>query len=109
MALLAGVLLGDLDFHGLAGVLEAGEERRDRLANLEVDGAFLGLDDDVGQELAVEGMKDVVGGAGAVGFGIVPVEVVVVDESAIEDDAAVGRERGGEGVVGVGGSAAKTC
>jgi hypothetical protein len=41
MALLAGVFLGDLDFHGLGGLLEAGEERRDGLAGLEVDGAFL--------------------------------------------------------------------
>ena len=60
----------------------------------------------LGGELAVEGMEDVVGGAGAVGFGVAPVEVVVVDEGAIENDAAVGRERGGQGVGGVGGGAA---
>ena len=106
VALLAGVLLRDLDFHGLVGLREAGEERRDGLAGLEVDGAFLGLDDDVGSELAVEGMEDVVGGAGAVGFGVVPVEVMVVDEGAVENDAAVGREGGGESVGGVGGGAA---
>jgi hypothetical protein len=52
-------------------------------------------------------MKDVVGGAGAVGFGVVPVEVVVVDEGAVEDDAVVRSEGGGEGVGGVGGGAAK--
>ena len=85
---------------------ESAEERRDGFAHLEVDGAFLGLDDDVGCELAVERMKDVVGGASAVGFGIAPVEVVVVDESAIEDDAAVGREGSGEDVGGIGGGAA---
>ncbi len=61
----------------------------------------------VGRELAVERMKDVVGGAGAVGLGIAPVEMVVVDEGAIEHDAAVGRERGGERVGGVGRGAAK--
>ncbi len=88
-------------------MLEAGEERRDGLAGLEVDGAFLDLDDDVGEELAVEGVEDVVGGAGAVGFGVVPVEVVVVDEGAVEDDAVVGGEGGGEGVGGVGGGAAE--
>jgi len=32
----------------------------------------------------------VVAGAGAVGLEVVPVEVVVVDEAAVEDDAAVG-------------------
>ena len=61
----------------------------------------------LGSELAVEGMEDVVGGAGAVGLGVAPVEVVVVDEGAVEHDAIVGRERGGEGVGGVGGRAAK--
>jgi hypothetical protein len=107
MALLAGVLLGDLDLHGLGGVLKAGEERRNRLAGLEVDGALFGLDNDVGGEFAVEGMEDVVCGAGAVGFAVAPVEVVVVDEAAVEDDASVGREGGCEGVGGVGRGAAK--
>ena len=50
--------------------------------------------------------KDVVGGAGAVGLGVAPVEVVVVDEGAVEHDAAVGFESGGEGVGGVGRGAA---
>ena len=66
--------------------LKAGEERGDGLADLEVDGAFLGLDDDIGGEFAVERVEDVVSGAGAVGFGVAPVEVVVVDEGAVEDD-----------------------
>lgn len=79
-----------------------------RLADLEVDGAELGLDDHVGGEAAVEGMKDVVGGAGAVGPGVAPVEMVVVNEGSIEDDAAVGPERGGQSVGGVGGGAAET-
>src|ERR1700722_16800836 len=63
MTLLAGVLLGDLEFHSVAAVLEAGEEGRDGLLGLEVDGTFLGLDDHVGEEVAVEWMEDVVGGA----------------------------------------------
>ena len=92
MALLAGVLLRDLDFHGLAGLLEAGEERRDGLAGLEIDGAFFGLDDDVGANLPSSGWKYVVGGAGAVGFGVAPVEMMVVDEGAVEDDAVMRRE-----------------
>ena len=106
MALLAGVLLRDLQFDGLVGVVQAGEERRDRLAHLEVDGAVLDLDDDVGLELAVERMEVVVAGAGAVGLEVVPVEVMVVDEAAIENDAAVRCERTGEDVGGIGGSAA---
>ena len=105
VALLAGVLLRDLEFDGLAGVLERGEEWRDGFADLEVDGAVLDLDDDVGFELAVEGVEVVVAGAGAVGFEVVVVEVVVVDEAAIEDDAAVGFEGAGYGVGGLGGSA----
>ena len=107
MALLAGVLLGDLHFHGLVGFGEAAEEGRNGLARLEVDGAFLGLDDDVGRELAIERMEDVVGGAGAVGLGVAPVGVMVVDKGAVEDDSAVGRERGGKGVGGIRGGAAK--
>src|SRR6185503_12559574 len=40
---------------------------------------------------------------GAIGLGIGPVEVMVVDESAIEDDAIMWRESGGEGVGGISG------
>ena len=100
VALLAEVLLGDLQLDGLAGVLERGEEGRDGFADLEVDGAVLDLDDDVGFELAVEGVEVVVAGAGAVGFEVVVVEVVVVDEAAVEDDAAVRFEGAGYGVGG---------
>ena len=107
MALLAGVFLRDLELHGLVGLGQSAEEWRDGLAGLEVDGAFLGLDDDVGGELAVEGMKDVVGGAGAVGLGVAPVGVMVVDEGAVEDDAAVRRERGGQDVGRIGRRAAE--
>ena len=89
VALLADVFLRDLELDGLVGFLEPAEERRDGLAHLEIDGAVLDLDDDVVVELAVERMEVVVGGAGAVVLGIAPVEVVVVDEGAIEDDAAV--------------------
>ncbi len=105
MALLAEVLLRDLELDGLAGVLERGEERRDGFADLEVDGAVLDLDDDVRFELAVEGVEVVVAGAGAVGFEVVVVEVIVVDEAAVEDDAAVRFEGAGYGVGGLGGGA----
>src|SRR5271166_6611465 len=75
VALLAGVLLGDLDFHGLPGLRETGEERRDGLAGLEVDGAFLNLEHDIRAKATIQRREDVVGGAGAVGFGVAPVEV----------------------------------
>ena len=89
MALLAGVFLRDLQFDGFVGFFEAAEERRDRLARLEVDRAVLDLDDDVVVELAVERMEIVVSGSGAIVFGIAPVEMMVVDEGAIEEEAAV--------------------
>ena len=75
-------------------------------SRLEVDGAVFDLHDDIRRELAVERMKDVVGGAGAIGLEVVVVEVIVVDESAVENDAAVRRERVGEYVGGIGGAAA---
>lgn len=89
VALLAGVLLGGLDLNGDVAVRKVGEEGAYGLAGLEVDGAFLDLDDDIGFELAVVTNEVVDTGAGAIGFGIVPVEVIVVDEAAIEDDAVV--------------------
>ena len=69
-------------------------------------GPCLDLDDDVRFELAVEGVEVVVAGAGAIGLEVVVVEVVVVDEAAIEHDAAVRLERAGDGVGGLGGRAA---
>src|SRR3954470_14300271 len=98
MALLAEVLLCDLQFHGLASVLDSTKERRYGLARLEVDRAFFGLNDHIGGKPAVEWMEDVVGGAGAISFGIRPIQVVVVDEGAVEDDTAVRSEGGCEGI-----------
>ncbi len=106
VALLAGVLLGDLQFNGLVGVPKRGEEWRDRLANLKVDRAVLDLDDHVGFELTVEGMEVVIAGPGAVGFEIVPVQMIVVNESAIQNDAAVRFECAGNGIGSLGRSTA---
>src|SRR5262249_10734217 len=104
--LLSEVLLRDLDFEGLVSFWKASEEWRDWLAHLEVDGTFLGLNDYVVGELAVEKMKNVVGGPGAISFRIIPIEVVVVDEGAIEDQPPVGSERSRECVGGIDGGAA---
>ena len=106
VALLAGVLLRGFEFDGLVGVAERGEERRDGLADLEVDGAVFDLDDDVGFELAVEGVEVVVAGAGAVGFQVGPVEVMVVNKAAVHHDAVVRRECAGEDIGGLGGCTA---
>ena len=101
----------DRALHGvdiMTSILKSGEEGRDGFAHLEVNGAGLDLYNDIRGEFAVEGMEDVIGGAGAVGFGVAPVEVVVVDKGAIEHDAAVWCEGGGESVGGVGRRAAVT-
>ena len=54
VAALAEVLLGDLQLDRLVGVLQRAEQRRRRLAHLEVDRSVLDLDDDVVVEPAVE-------------------------------------------------------
>ena len=53
-------------------------------------------------ELAVERVEVVVGGLGAVVLGVLPIHFVVVDEAAIEEDAAVRLEGLGDDVGGVG-------
>ena len=63
---LAEVLLRDLQLDRLLGLLQRAEQRRRRLAHLEIDGPVLDLDDDVVVELAVERLEVVVGGAGAI-------------------------------------------
>ena len=86
---------------------ERGEQRRRGLADLEIDGAVLDLDDDVVRRTCRRGrLEIVVGGAGAIVFRIVPVHVVVVDEAAIEDQAAVRLEGAGDDVGGIGVGAA---
>ena len=104
--LLAEILLRDLQFHGFVCFVQAGEERRDWLLRLKVDGAIFDLHDHVGRELAVERMKDVVGGARAVGLHVVVVEMIVVDKGAIEHYSAVRRESMRQHVGSVGWAAA---
>src|SRR5690348_9449408 len=104
--LLPGVFLRDLKFDGLVGVAESGEERRGRLAHLKINGAVLDLDDHVVVELAVEWMKNVIRGAGAVGLRVAPVEVMVVDEGAVEQHAAMRLEGAGQRVGSINGRAA---
>ena len=93
MPRLAGVLLGDLQLDGLLAFRQRAEQGRDGFPHLEIDGTVLDLNQGVVVELAVEGMEVVVGGAGAVVVGVLPVHVVVVHEAAIEEQATVGLER----------------
>ena len=104
MALLAGVLLGDLKFYSLAGVLERSKERRDRLTNLEVDWTVFDLDDYVGFKGSIKGLEVVIASASSVCFKVVIVEVIIVDEAAIEDDSSVWFKGAGNSVGGLGGS-----
>ena len=67
---------------------------------------MLDLDDDVRLEFAVEGMEVVVAGAGAISFHVAPVEMMVVDEAAVEHDAAVRLKRAGHHVGCIRGAAA---
>ena len=89
MPRLARIFLSDLQFDRFVRFLETTEEGRDRLARLEIDRPMLDLDDDVVVELPVERMKIVVRGLARSFFEIAPVEMMVVDERAIENDAAV--------------------
>ena len=66
MPLLAEILLRDLQLDRLIGVAQRPEQRRCRLAYLEIDRTVLDLDDDVGVELPVEREEVVVGGTGAI-------------------------------------------
>src|ERR1700742_941995 len=54
MALLAKILLRDFQFNRRARVLEVSEERRRRLANLEIDRAVLDLHKSILGKFAVE-------------------------------------------------------
>src|SRR6266568_6609731 len=106
MALLAGVLLRNLQLNRLICLQHCAEQRRGWLAYLEVDWPVLNLDDDIVVELAVEGMEVVVGGASAVSFRITPVQVMVVNEGAVEQDSAVRTQRACNHVRSVSGAAA---
>ena len=87
-----------MQLDGFVCFLKRAEKRRSGFAHLEIDGAIFDLQNYIGIKLAVEIMEIIVGGAGAVVFQIVPVEVMVVNESAIEQQAAVRLERAGDHV-----------
>ena len=94
---LAEVLLRDLQLGHDRRLRHGAEERMERLARLEVEGAVLHLHEDVVAEPAVERHELHVGALDAVG-----VDVGVVDERAPHHDAAVRRDGVGEHVRAVG-------
>src|SRR5882757_1751159 len=109
VALLAGIFLGYLQLDGFVCFLETAEERRNGFPGLEVDGPMFNLDDHIGFELPVEGMKDVICGSGAIIFWVAPIEMMVIDKGAIKKETvvrcqgtsdSVSRVRGGAAVDG---------
>src|SRR5689334_17153752 len=92
MPLLAGIFLGNLKLDRLIGFMQAAEQRRCRFANLKIDGAVFNLDDHIIFKPSIQRMKYVKSGAGAIILPIGPVQVMVVDKRAIENDSAVGLE-----------------
>src|SRR5258708_39132290 len=105
MPLLPGVFLRDLQFDGLVCVRHGAEERRGRLAYLEINRAIFDLNDDVGLELSVERMEVVGGGAGAVGFRVAPIQMMVVNEGAVQQDPVRRSESAGDDIGGIGSGA----
>jgi hypothetical protein len=87
--LLAGVFLRDLQLDADVRVFQAAKQWRHRFAHLKVDRTILDLYDYIFIKFAVQGMKDIVGGFGPVVFQVRPIEMVVVDEGAVEDDSAM--------------------
>ena len=77
------VLLRDLQFCHYGCRFQAGKQRTIGLARLEIDGSVLDLQDDIVEELPVEGLELLVGLLGTVGV------VGSIDKSAPHDDAFV--------------------
>src|SRR6185437_1909838 len=83
MPLLAGIFLRDLELDRFAGLLHCPKQRRRRLAHLKINGPVFDLEYDIVFEFSVQRVKVIVGGSGAVGLGIAPVDTMVVNKSAI--------------------------
>src|SRR5258708_4423426 len=64
------------------------------------------LNDHVGFELAVERMKDVICGSGAIIFWVAPIEMMVIDKGAIKKETVVRRQGTSDSISSVGGGAA---
>src|SRR5579871_2945955 len=89
MILLSGVFLRDLKLDRFVCFFKATQQRRDRFARLKIDWTVLDLNNDVLFELSIERMEIIVGGFGAIVARVAPIEMMVVDEGAVKDDAVV--------------------
>ena len=89
MALLPGVFLRDLQFQDLVRVPQCADQRRHGFTYLKINRTVLDLHDRVVVKTTVQRGEVVVGGPGAIGFQIVPVQMVVIDKSPINQDAPV--------------------
>src|SRR5262249_31978874 len=93
MPLLTCVFLRDLQLDRFAGLFHAAEKGRNRFARLKIDRPVLDLDDHVVIELAIQRMEYIVSGACAIRLWIAPVQMMVVDEGTVENDATVRSKR----------------
>src|SRR3546814_17348778 len=100
----AEILLGDLHFERERRFRHRAEQRREGLARLEIHGAVLDLEDDVGGELAVERLELAIRLPGAV-LGIVG----RIDVGTPAYMHAVTAHRGGSGKEGVTGTGGGVC
>ena len=88
--LLSSILLRELNFKCRVCILHAQKQRRDRLPDLEIEGAVLDLEDHIIHEIPVQRLIDLVRSARTVGFHVPPVLQAVVHESPPDDDPAIG-------------------
>src|SRR5262245_7087041 len=100
MALLACILLRNLEFNRLVRSLERAKQGRGWFAHLKIYRPMLDLKHDVVVEPPIERVHVVVSGASPVVLWVAPVHLVVVHKPAIKDDAAVRLERAGDDVCG---------
>ncbi len=82
MPLLAGIFLRDLQFDRFVGLASCPKQWRRRLAHLKINGPVFDLERRC-LRIPVQRVKVIVGGSGAVVLGIAPVDMMVVNKTAI--------------------------
>src|SRR5690242_10733786 len=109
VALLAQVFLRDLELDGFVGFFESTEQRGDGFAHLKIDRPMLDLNDDVVFELSVKWMEIIVGCLCAISLQVAPIQVMVVDKCAIEDDPMMRLESSRNDIRSIGWSPSVGC
>ena len=102
MAALAQILLGNLQFHHVRGLLNLVKDGTVRLTGLEIQRTVLGLQDDVVTELAVKGFEL----RYSLLHTVFTLVVGTIDKAAPHDDALVRLQGVGQhvGTIGMGAS-----